>query len=280
MRIMINTRRGAGHFGPLIPFAKACLRNNDDVVVVAAQSADAMIAAAGFDHLPYPDPPDEERDAIFAEARGLSFDAANQLVMAEVFVRIDTHHAYPHVLGAMRSWRPDVVLYDVSEFAAPLAAEVLGIAAVCVGITLSNDFAGLGTSLTDALDTLRADLGMRPDPDLDMLNCAPYFTLMPAELDGRAGAGPVQAMRFREEGDEARPLPDWWNGSQWPLVYLTFGSVAPAMDFFPGLYRAAIDGDANLGESDSVGGEESLDEIRHGNGSDVKLKAKIGCFST
>jgi hypothetical protein len=24
-------------------------------------------------------------------------------------------------------------------------------------------------------------------------------------------------------------------------VYVTFGSVAPQMDFFPGLYRAAID---------------------------------------
>jgi UDP:flavonoid glycosyltransferase YjiC (YdhE family) len=241
MRIMINSRRGAGHLGPLIPFAKAFLRNNDDVIVVAPQSADAMIAAAGFDHLPYPDPPDELRDPIFAEARRLSYDDANRLVMAEIFVRIDTRHAYPHVLGAMRSWRPDAVLYDISEFAAPLAAETLGIPAVCVGITLSTDFLGLGAALAGELDKVRADLGMRPDPDLDMLNCAPQFTLMPAELEARADTAPVQAMRFREEDDEARPLPDWWNGSDWPLVYLTFGSVAPDMDFFPGLYRDALD---------------------------------------
>ena len=31
-----------------------------------------------------------------------------------------------------------------------------------------------------------------------------------------------------------------------PLVYVTFGSAAPSMDFFPGLYRAAIDALAGL----------------------------------
>jgi UDP:flavonoid glycosyltransferase YjiC (YdhE family) len=241
MRIMISTRRGAGHLGPLIPFAKAFLRNNDEVVVIAPQSADASIAAAGLDHLPYPDPPDEERDAIFSEARKLSFDDANERVLGEIFVRIDTRHAYPHVLTAIRSWRPDAVLYDVSEFAAPLAAEALGIPAVCVGITVSHNFAGYARSMARELDAIRAKIGLRPDPDLDMLNCAPYFTLTPAELEDPAHPSPAQAMRFREEDEPARPLPDWWNGTQWPLVYLTFGSVAPTMDVFPGLYRDALD---------------------------------------
>jgi UDP:flavonoid glycosyltransferase YjiC (YdhE family) len=241
MRILISTRRGAGHFGPLIPFAKAFLRNNDDVVVVAAQSAATMVAAAGLDHIAYPDPPDEERDTVFSAVRSLSFDDANERVLGEVFVRIDTRHAYPHVLTAMRTWRPDAVLYDISEFAAPLAAETLGIPAVCVGITAGSNFAGLGPALARELDRLRADLGLRPDPDLDMLNCAPYFTLTPAELEDPADPSPAQAMRFREEDDGARPLPDWWDGSDWPLVYVTFGSVAPTMDFFPGLYRDALD---------------------------------------
>jgi len=241
MRILISTRRGAGHFGPLIPFAKAFLRNNDDVVIVAAQSATTMVAASGFDHIAYPDPPDDERDAVFAEARRMSFDDANERVLREIFIGIDTRHAYPHVLAAMRGWRPDAVLYDISEFAAPLAAETLGVPAVCVGITASSNFAGLAPTMAYALDAVRAEIGLRPDPDLDMLNCAPYFTLTPAELEDPADPSPAQAMRFREEDDAARPLPDWWNGVDWPLVYLTFGSVAPTMDFFPGLYRDALD---------------------------------------
>ena len=241
MRIMISTRRGAGHFGPLAPFAKAFLRNNDDVVVLAPQSAAQTIDAAGLDHLPYPDPPEEERAARFSEARQMSFDDANQHVLGEIFVRIDTRHAYPHALAAMRSWGPDAVLYDVSEFAAPLAAEALGIPAVCVGITLATKMGVFSGTMARELDKIRADVGLRPDPDLDMLNGAPHFTLTPAELENPDDASPVQAMRFREEDEAPRPLPDWWKGSEWPLVYLTFGSVAPTMDFFPGLYRDAID---------------------------------------
>jgi UDP:flavonoid glycosyltransferase YjiC (YdhE family) len=241
MRIMISTRRGAGHFGPLVPFARAFLRNNDDVVVLAPQSAAQTIDAAGLDHLPYPDPPEPERAAIFTEARQMSFDDANRRVLGEIFVRIDTRHAYPHALAAMRSWSPDAVLYDMSEFAAPLAAEALGIPAVCVGITLATKMGMFSDTMARELDRLRADLGLHPDPDLDMLNGAPYFTLTPAELENPDDSSPIQAMRFREEDEAARPLPDWWEGSTWPLVYLTFGSVAPTMDFFPGLYRDALD---------------------------------------
>lgn len=74
-----------------------------------------------------------------------------------------------------------------------------------------------------------------------MLIGAPHFTLTPAELEGPGDGAIAQAMRFREESEPPRPLPDWWHGSDWPLVYLTFGSVAPTMPYFPGLYREALD---------------------------------------
>jgi UDP:flavonoid glycosyltransferase YjiC (YdhE family) len=239
---MISTRRGAGHFGPLIPFAKAFLRNNDEVVVTAPQGAAPMITAAELDHLSYPDPPDEERDAIIRRARQLSHDDGNELVLTQMFIRVDTTHAYPHLLAAMRSWRPDAVLYDVSEFAAPLAAEALGIPAVCVGITVSGEVdLFYGAPMAAELDKVRARFGLRPDPELEMLTGAPHFTLTPDELEGPGDGAIAQAMRFREDGDPPRPLPDWWSGSQWPLVYLTFGSVAPTMEYFPGLYRDALD---------------------------------------
>lgn len=216
MRILISTGRGAGHLRPLVPFAKAFLSDNDEVVVIAPASAAEMIAAAGLDHVPYPDPPEDERSAI-------------------------TRHAYPHVLAAIRSRRPDAVLHDMSEFAAPLAAEAACVPAVCVGTTVSSKLGMFGPAMARELDSIRAEVGLRPDPELDMLNGAPYFTLTPAELEDPADPSPVQAMRFREHDEPPRPLPDWWNGSEWPLVYLTFGSVAPTMDFFPGLYRDALD---------------------------------------
>ena len=211
------------------------------MVVIAPAGAAPMIGQAGLDHLSYPDPPDAERDAVVRRARELSFDDANELVLTQVFVRIDTTHAYPHLLAAMRRWQPDAVLYDISEYAAPLAAEALGIPAVCVGITVSGEMDLLvGAPMAAELDRVRARFGLRPDPSLEMLTGAPHFTLTPAALEGPGGGALPQAVRFREESELPRPLPDWWNGSHWPLVYLTFGSVAPTMDFFPGLYRDAL----------------------------------------
>jgi UDP:flavonoid glycosyltransferase YjiC (YdhE family) len=69
MRVLISTRLGAGHIGPMIPFAHALLRNNDEVIVTAPASGAAMIADAGLDHHPIPDPPEEQRTPIFAKAR-------------------------------------------------------------------------------------------------------------------------------------------------------------------------------------------------------------------
>jgi UDP:flavonoid glycosyltransferase YjiC (YdhE family) len=241
MRIMISTRQGAGHFGPLIPFAKAFLRNNDEIVVTAPAAAAMMIANAGFDHHVVPDPPPHDRERMFAKARTMDYDAANAYVVSELFIGIDARAAYPHMLGAIERYQPDVVVLEASEFAAALAAEASGVPAVCVGISQASHMQTLGTSVARALDELRAEFGLEPDPDLDRLNAVPYMTLIPEALEDPSAPAPVEALRFRTEDGRPRPLPDWWQNHSWPLVYLTLGTVAPTMDFFPGVYRDAID---------------------------------------
>jgi UDP:flavonoid glycosyltransferase YjiC (YdhE family) len=242
MRILISTRKGAGHFGPLVPFAKALLRDNHEILVAAPRSAAPMIAAAGMDHHAIPDPPEDKRAPIFASAAGLSSDDANARVIGDVFIRIDSRAAYPHVLDAVHSWRPDLVLFEETENAAPLAAEAAGVPAVCVGITASVAGHKLRPIIASALDELRGDFGLAPDPELERLLDMPFFTLAPPSLDHPDAPGPAAAVRFREtDGDPRRPLPAWWSNDSWPLVYVTFGSVAPTMDYFPGVYRDAID---------------------------------------
>src|SRR3712207_8116609 len=50
MRVLICTRQGAGHFGPMIPFAHALLRDNAEVLVTAPSSAAPMVAARSEEH--------------------------------------------------------------------------------------------------------------------------------------------------------------------------------------------------------------------------------------
>ena len=89
---------------------------------------------------------------------------------------------------------------------------------------------------------MREQVGLEPDPGLERLSRTPSFTLLPGSLEDPVALEHPQPLRFRvPEPRRPRPLPDWWSNDDWPLVYLTFGSVAPTMDFFPGVYRAAID---------------------------------------
>jgi UDP:flavonoid glycosyltransferase YjiC (YdhE family) len=242
MRILISSRMGAGHLGPMIPFAHALLRNNSEVLVTAPVSAAPMVADAGLDHHPIPDPPTEGRSEFFARARTLDHDDANAVVVGDLFIRTDTPAAYPHMRRAIDRFQPDVVLYDVSDFAAGLAAEAAGVPAVSVAIMLGSHMRTLDSTIAEALDEVRAEIGLDPDPELERLRRTPSFTLMPEGLEERAVLEGSQPLRFRvPDPREPRPLPDWWRGDERPLIYLTFGSVAPTMGFFPDLYRQAIE---------------------------------------
>jgi UDP:flavonoid glycosyltransferase YjiC (YdhE family) len=100
-----------------------------------------------------------------------------------------------------------------------------------------------------AMDKVRAELGLAPDPAGKRLAATPYMTMMPAELEDPATPAPLQVRRFRfEVNPRSEELPDWWPGNQDPLVYLTFGSVAAGahLPYYPALYRTAIEALAPL----------------------------------
>jgi UDP:flavonoid glycosyltransferase YjiC (YdhE family) len=243
MRVLMTTKAGAGHFGPMIPFAHALRGAGADVLIAAPRQAAPMVRS---EHLPlwaFDDPPAGERDAVFASLGDLSA-ASPERVLGDIFARIDARAAYPGVLAVSQVWRPDVVISEITEFAGPLAAEAIGVPSICVGISAQGRSERVLPAVLPAIAELRADFGLRPDPDGARLLGRPYFTLMPAALDDSPSPA---ALRFREVADMTgdRRTPRWAAGDE-PLVYLTFGSVAPTMDLYPELYRAAIDALAAL----------------------------------
>ena len=90
-----------------------------------------------------------------------------------------------------------------------------------------------------------AHLTARPGAVVVGAHFHPYltekFTVLKGRLDARIAGQHLSLGSGQSATVQARVAHDWWNGSQWPLVYLSFGSVAPTMDFFPGLYRDALD---------------------------------------
>jgi UDP:flavonoid glycosyltransferase YjiC (YdhE family) len=246
MRVLFTNAGSAGHFGPLIPFARAVLDAGGDVLVATKASMAGMVEAAGFEVWPLAEASPADRGPIFGQAFQLDHDAANELVAREVFGRLDTAATLPGVLEACATWRPDVVVHEPAELAAVLVAEHLGIPRARVGIVLGATEEQFRYFTAQGVAELRAELGLAPDPDGEAIAAAPYLTLTPSALEDPAAPGPADALRFREEVPAANELPDWWPGNDAPLLYVTFGSVAAAMGFYPAVYRAAVDALAGL----------------------------------
>jgi UDP:flavonoid glycosyltransferase YjiC (YdhE family) len=130
-----------------------------------------------------------------------------------------------------------VIVRESYEFASVLAAEHHGIPHVRVGPGLAST------------EEMVGELAFAAAPDLpaEAISHSPYLSLNPPALDDPAGPAPARIHRFREIAKRPRPLPDWWPGNDDPLVYLTFGSVAGALDFiFPRLYSLALEALAEL----------------------------------
>ena len=232
----MTSTRGAGHFGPLRVFADAFRRQGHRVLVAIPADAVEMVERAGHEAWPLAEPDAAVRDAIFGRTAGVSDDEANAIVVGELFAGLYARASLPGVLAAVDEFAPDVILHESSEYAGPLAAERAGIPAVhvCFGLSTLGD-ATIGWAARH-VDALRREHGLAPDPRGERLYDRLSLSLMPPALDG---ASPLR--HFREPRPEPGPPPAAWNGDRRPLVYLSFGSVAPASDAYPALYRAAIE---------------------------------------
>jgi UDP:flavonoid glycosyltransferase YjiC (YdhE family) len=246
MRVLFTTTGGAGHVGPLLPFARALHRDGHDILVAVRRSTVATVVAAGLPVWEVDDAPAEPRAAAFAPALGLETDAANALVVGEIFAGFDAPAALPGIEAAIERWQPDLLVHEMCEFAGPVAAERAGVPCARVGIGLEWTADRFLRSAAPAVDRMRTSVGLAPDPDFRRWTDTPAFSLAPAGLEDPSVPGPGHVRRYRDDEEPAATLPDWWPGQDGPLVYVTFGSVAPAMPFFPGVFRGALDALADL----------------------------------
>ena len=81
MRILLASTRGAGHIGPLVPFALACKRAGHDVLIAAPHSAWEHVARAKLPFAGVDDPPAEELDPIWARVRAAEPDERDRIVL-------------------------------------------------------------------------------------------------------------------------------------------------------------------------------------------------------
>jgi UDP:flavonoid glycosyltransferase YjiC (YdhE family) len=214
MRIIFATGQGGGHFGPLVPFARAAVRAGHEVLVAAPASARGMVEGAGFAFHGLGEPWD--RAAKWAPVfNGGGLGAEH--VVRELFIALDARAALPGMIALVHNDRPDLIVRETTEFSSCVAAAHFGVPVVDVGAHLDA-----------AIDT---DQGVRAlaAPALEQLGPfrldAPVLTLSPF--------GDTDAVtRFRHP---ASPHEDE------SLVYVSFGSEIRGPDLFRATAHALAD---------------------------------------
>ena len=231
MRVLLSSTDGAGHFGPLRPFIDALVARGDDVLIVVPPQLEATVSAIGQPFVVSAEPPADELTALRARFSTVSGDEAARLGNRELFGRLWTAALLPTAERACREWRPQLVLHE-AEYASAIAAERCGVAHAQVAISLAEVEA-------DSLDLAAPALAEHDERIVERLRASPYLTRFPASLD----PSPYPAtQRFREPPEPPRTsLADRWGGSDAPLVYVTFGSVAGGLPNAATVYRTALD---------------------------------------
>src|SRR5215207_1775440 len=109
MRVLLTSTPGAGHIGPLVPFAQAIRRTGHEVLVAAPVSAQARLERAGLAYLSFADPLQRDLDPVWARVAGATPEGANEIVIREIFAGVRARAALSGVELAIDAWRPHVV---------------------------------------------------------------------------------------------------------------------------------------------------------------------------
>ncbi|MHA3702122.1 glycosyltransferase [Jatrophihabitans sp. YIM 134969] len=227
MRIVVTSSGGAGHIGPLVPIVAALRRRGDEVVAVVPQAAAGAAQRAGAELVVAPDPPADELADAWARLRTAAPAVASRIANGEIFGRLDTLAALPAVRRVVADRRPDLVVHEAAHYAGVIAAVEEGVPYVQVAISFADAEAGSLRHAAVELDHIAPGTS-------HAITGSPYLTRFPAALD--VSPYPV-TRRYRAAVREPTARPT--EGGP-PLVYVTFGTVASAVDERGTLHRAAL----------------------------------------
>ena len=248
MHVLISTVPAIGHLHPVVPLARALVARGHEVRWATGPDGCPIVAAAGFTAMPCGSSAAASRDEYY-----LRFPVARELRPEQL-----PGHMFPHLFGTVGApprltdllalvdtWRPDVVVHDAAELAAPIVAATLGVPNVCHGFGALTPSERV-IAASEAVAPLWRNAGLTPRPwagcyDHLYLDIYPP-SLSPAHGDYIARRQSLRPIPFSvdlSDGSEPFAPPD----DDRPIVYLTFGTVFNAV---AGAFSAALDGLAEL----------------------------------
>jgi UDP:flavonoid glycosyltransferase YjiC (YdhE family) len=241
--MVVTCQPAIGHFHAVAPLARAAAAAGHEVEVVTGRGIGHWVARAGL-------PVREVGPRWLADGpRTGAFDDPRRRLR---LMSVATGSMVAELVDLLGSRRPDVVLHESLEWAAPLAADAAGVPYAALGQLPRLPRALLAETLAGPWNAARSRLGLPPDPGLARLH--PYLY-----LDGYLpsmqplAADPLQWLRgdpaaAPQVGHLVQPpyyqvpaeLPGWLDQlPDRPTVYVTLGT---AFHQRPDLFAAVAHG--------------------------------------
>jgi len=240
MRVLFSSTSGHGHVIPMLQLATAFQAAGHDVLWATADQATPLVTAAGIEAVPAGAHGAEEealREAVKSAARELPGEARAAFVFPRMFGEALTPPMAEDLARIAREWRPDLLLHEHAELAAPL------VATVCSVPSVTHSF-GTAVPLAILDDTRQRLAGLWRANGLD---APPYAGCFRAGyLDICPPAVQTMPVGHIEEIQLLRPVTVSGSTTQpdaEPLVYVTMGTVQNR----PELLREVVAGAAGLG---------------------------------
>ncbi|MGH2443648.1 MAG: glycosyltransferase, partial [Chloroflexota bacterium] len=200
---------GAGHLNPLLAFLAAAERRGGQALVVGPPALREMVELAGYPFRAGGEPDAEEVARIREKLPVVSRAEASVLANRELFGRLATRAMLPAMEHICSEWQPDLILRETCEYASAIVGPRLGIRTAQVAISLAEVEAASITTAAPALEAIQKGL-------VSELWSSTYLSHFPASLDSSPFPSTI---RLRVPGvGSGEPLPDWWNGSDDPLI--------------------------------------------------------------
>ncbi|MEI9936223.1 MAG: glycosyltransferase [Pseudomonadota bacterium] len=248
MRGLFSSTRGAGHLQPLLPYARALVARNHEVVVAAPSEASEALRSAELPHAPFDHPGEAVLTPIWARLKDARSEEAMAIAACEIFAGANPSFALPKLQATIRSFRPELVVRESFEFAALVAAEAASVRHARVAVHATSFEVPLSALIDGPIDALRSLAGLAPDEGAS-LRAEPVFSSFPASLDiAPVGSRMRAPFRARVVDDAPSSAPASWARADdpRPLVYITFGSLAGSISHIRTIYRTSLDAVADL----------------------------------
>lgn len=220
MRILFSSHGAYGHFHPLAPLALAAQHAGHEVVVATGPDLVAWVAACGL----RAEPVGLGSEGYAAKVAALPVED-KPLAMFHRFSTIAVPVMLADLLALTAAWRPDVVVHEEGEYAAPLLAALLQVPCVTHSWAAPARPAKERELYRTLLAPIWATHGLHGVPQTSgstyLDSCPPPYQW--DEIASIPGVLPTRPGLF--DGPTA-PAPPWLADLPRPAAYVTLGTVA------------------------------------------------------